>query len=319
MKKQFLFRLSFLAVFAVLLCFLYLTYQTHGNLNFALQIRGRKLIAFILVSIAVSFATVTFQTMTQNHFLTPNILGYDSLYVVIQTLLFFFIGGVTMLSQETLSMFFANILLMTLVSLLLSKFLLKRSQNNLFLLLMIGMILGTLFSSLSTFLQVLMDPNEYNLLQGRLFASFGNINGNHLIWATVIIVLGAALLMKLSPYLDVLHLGNDQATNLGIQVSRFQTLLFALISLLTGTATALVGPITFLGFIAANISYQLTKTYLHRWLFLTSTLIGIILLVGGQFLVEQVFALNATLSVVIEFVGGIYFVGKIVHERKKTA
>ena len=41
------------------------------------------------VGIAAAFSTISFQTVTQNHFLTPNILGMDSLYVFVQTVLFF--------------------------------------------------------------------------------------------------------------------------------------------------------------------------------------------------------------------------------------
>lgn len=311
-------KLSLLLLLALVFCGLYLTFGTHGNLQFALQIRGKKVAAFILVAMASSFSTISFQTMTQNHFLTPNILGLDSLYVAIQTLLFFAVGGVTMLSQEGTGLFLGNILLTMLASLFLAKLLLKHSQNNLFLLLMIGMILGTLFSSVSTFLQVLMDPNEYDLLQGRLFASFNNVNSYHLLLAAVIICCVALLLFKFANYLDVLHLGRDQGMNLGLSVSRMQILLLVAISLLTGTATALVGPVTFLGFIISNISYQLFNTYRHRWLFIAGSLLGIIFLIGGQFLVEQVFQLNTTLSVVIEFCGGVYFIGKLLAANQLT-
>ncbi|WP_265456150.1 iron chelate uptake ABC transporter family permease subunit [Enterococcus sp. HY326] len=317
MKKMML-KISFLTAAALVMCLLYLTYNTHGNFEFALQIRGKKIAAFILVAIATSFATISFQTMTQNHFLTPNILGLDSLYVAVQTLLFFAVGGVSMLSQEGTGLFLANIAITMLASLFLSNILLKHSQNNLFLLLMIGMILGTLFSSLSTFLQVLMDPNEYDLLQGRLFASFNNVNSYHLLWAAVLIGVTALLLLKASHYLDVLHLGREQGINLGINVTQVQLLLLLAISLLTGTATALVGPVTFLGFIVSNISYQLLATYRHRWLFAAASLLGIIFLIGGQFLVEQIFQLNTTLSVVIEFVGGTYFIGKLIWVNRLT-
>lgn len=273
--------------------------------------------AFLLVALATGIATVSFQTLTQNQFLTPNILGLDSLYVLIQTLLFFFVGGVNMLSQEQTSTFLISIFLMALLSLLLANVLLKQQQNNLFILLMLGMILGTLFSSTSNFLQVIMDPNEYDLLQGRLFASFSNINTTHLGLAAGIILLGSLVLLAANRYLDVLHLGDDQATNLGIPLKKFQILILFLVSLLTGTATALVGPITFLGFIVANISYQLMPTYRHSYLFPTAVLLGIIFLVGSQFLVEQVFQLKTTVSVVTQFVGGLYFIGKIIYERRR--
>ena len=314
-KKELL--LAGLTVLALLLCGLYLTYNTYGNFQFAWMLRGKKVAAFLLVALATGIATVSFQTLTQNQFLTPNILGLDSLYVLIQTLLFFFVGGVNMLSQEQTATFLISIFLMALLSLLLANVLLKQQQNNLFILLMLGMILGTLFSSTSNFLQVIMDPNEYDLLQGRLFASFSNINTTHLGLAAGIILLGSLVLLAANRYLDVLHLGDDQATNLGIPLKKFQILILFLVSLLTGTATALVGPITFLGFIVANISYQLMPTYRHSYLFPTAVLLGIIFLVGSQFLVEQVFLLKTTVSVVTQFVGGLYFIGKIIYERRR--
>lgn len=314
-KKELL--LAGLTVLALLLCGLYLTYNTYGNFQFAWMLRGKKVAAFLLVALATGIATVSFQTLTQNQFLTPNILGLDSLYVLIQTLLFFFVGGVNMLSQEQTSTFLISIFLMALLSLLSANVLLKQQQNNLFILLMLGMILGTLFSSTSNFLQVIMDPNEYDLLQGRLFASFSNINTTHLGLAAGIILLGSLVLLAANRYLDVLHLGDDQATNLGIPLKKFQILILFLVSLLTGTATALVGPITFLGFIVANISYQLMPTYRHSYLFPTAVLLGIIFLVGSQFLVEQVFQLKTTVSVVTQFVGGLYFIGKIIYERRR--
>lgn len=309
--------LLLLGLGVALVSFLYLTYNTYGNWSFALALRGKKLAAFALVGVGSAFSTISFQTMTQNHFLTPNILGLDALYVFVQTTLFFFMGGQVVLGEESLLQFLGNVLLMMGISVLLSRFLLGKGKNDLFLLLMIGMIAGTFFNSISTFLQVVMDPNEYDLLQGKLFASFGNVNSHHLLLAGVLMALLAGFLWAQSHSLDVLHLGNDQALNLGIHVSRFQLLILIAVSGIVGLSTALVGPVTFLGFIVANMSYQLMGTYRHRELFICGSLLAVFLLVAGQFLVEQVFALNTTLSIVIEFSGGVYFVGKIISERKQ--
>lgn len=310
-------KIMLLLIAVIAVCALYLSYKTYGNWAFALELRGKKLLAFVFVGIAATFSTISFQTMTQNHFLTPNILGLDSLYVFIQTLLFFFLGGQQLLGNETIATFLLNVLLMVSASILLSRFLLKKGGNDLFLLLMIGIILGTFFNSISTFLQVVMDPNEYDLLQGELFASFGNVNSQHLLIAGILITLLVSFLWIKSHTLDVLHLGNEQATSLGINVPKFQFVLLTVISGLIGLSTALVGPVTFLGFIVANMSYQLMGTYRHRELFLGGSLLSILLLVFGQFLVEQVFQLNTTLSIMIEFGGGVYFVGKIIRERKQ--
>ncbi|MDR0922718.1 MAG: iron chelate uptake ABC transporter family permease subunit [Lactobacillales bacterium] len=310
---------KFLLVVAIILaCALYLTYHTYGNFAFAWEIRGKRLIAFLLVGIATSFSTISFQTLTQNRLLTPNILGLDSLYVLVQTMLVFFLGGDRVLGNESIGQFLGNILLMVGGSVLLAHFFLRKSHNNLFLLLMIGMILGTFFHNISSFLQVVMDPNEFSLLQGKLFASFGNVNSKYLGIAALLIFVMCGFLWYLSPTLDVLHLGNHQAINLGVKLDTIQFLVLLAVSTLVGVATALVGPTTFLGFIVANSCYQFMQTFRHKELFFGGSLLAILLLVLGQFLVEHVFKLNTTLSVVIEFAGGCYFVGRLLKERSSA-
>lgn len=311
-KKHQHLSLILLALLTLAMIFLFLTYHTYGNWSFALSLRGRKLLAFIIVGLLTSFSTISFQTITQNHFLTPSILGFDSLYVLIQTVLFFVFGQNL---QGDIRLFILNVSLMVLLSVSLFSILLKKEKQDLFLLLMIGMILGTLFRSLSTFLQVLMDPNEYDKLQGKLFASFSNVDVSLLLIVLPIVLVLISLFMLASSKLDVLHLGLEQAINLGIDVNRFRKYLLFLISLSVALATALIGPITFLGFIVANVTYQWMNTYQHKYLFLSGALLSILFLVAGQFLVEQVFQMNTTLSVVIEFSGGLYFIWKLLKQK----
>ena len=304
--------LMLLGLVVIAMIFLFLTYHTYGNWEFALKLRGKKLLAFVIVGLLTSFSTISFQTISQNHFLTPSILGFDSLYVLIQTVLFFILGQSR---QGDPKLFVFNIVIMVILSVLLFSTLLKKEKQDLFLLLMIGMILGTLFRSISTFLQVLMDPNEYDKLQGKLFASFSNVDVSLLTVVIPVVIILMILFFKVSAKLDVLHLGIEQATNLGIDVQKFRKYVLFLISLSVAIATALIGPITFLGFIVANVTYQWMNTYKHTYLFISGALLSILFLVAGQFLVEQVFHMNTTLSVVIEFSGGLYFVWKLLKEK----
>nr|WP_270313114.1 iron chelate uptake ABC transporter family permease subunit [Vagococcus fluvialis] len=312
MKKHPKRSLMLLGLVVIAMIFLFLTYHTYGNWEFALKLRGKKLLAFVIVGLLTSFSTISFQTISQNHFLTPSILGFDSLYVLIQTVLFFILGQSR---QGDPKLFVFNIVIMVILSVLLFSTLLKKEKQDLFLLLMIGMILGTLFRSTSTFLQVLMDPNEYDKLQGKLFASFSNVDVSLLTLVIPVVIILMILFFKVSAKLDVLHLGIEQATNLGIDVQKFRKYVLFLISLSVAIATALIGPITFLGFIVANVTYQWMNTYKHTYLFISGALLSILFLVAGQFLVEQVFHMNTTLSVVIEFSGGLYFVWKLLKEK----
>lgn len=307
-----------LTLLVVGMLILYLSYHTYGNWDFALKLRGKKVLAFLFVGIAVSFSTISFQTVAQSHFLTPSILGLDSLYVLVQTALYFFLGTAFVASRFTKNMLFSlNVLCMVAMSLVLFLFIFRQTNQNLYLLLMVGMILGTFFRSFSTFLQVMMDPNEYDKLQGSLFASFNHVDTGVLQGSSVTLVLVLLYLWFLSPQLDVLHLGKDHATALGISVAALQWQTLICVSVLVALSTALVGPVTFLGFIIANVTYTLMGTYHHRSLFIGGSLIGIILLLCGQFLIEQVFQMNATQSMIIEFIGGCYFVGMLFSKGKE--
>ncbi len=316
MRKQSVgFKILLLTVVMLISIMAFMTYHTYGNWEFALPLRGKKVLAFIIVGALTSFSTISFQTITRNQFLTPGILGFDSLYVLIQTLLFFFLGQSL---TKTSLVFLLNVLLMVTFSVLLFGFILRREKKDLFLLLMIGMVLGTAFSSISTFLQVLMDPNEYDKLQGKLFASFSNVDVSLLFVVIPIVLVVIILFFRAAHVLDVFHLGTEQATSLGINVARFQKYILYLVSLSVALSTALIGPVTFLGFIVANVTYQWLGTYKHQWLFIGSTLISVFLLVFGQFLIEHVFHMSTTLSVVIEFGGGVYFIWKLLKERGKV-
>lgn len=310
--------LFFLSLLLISSCLFFLTYQTYGNLDFALILRGKKILAFILVGIACGFSTISFQTLTQNKLLTPNILGIDALYVFIQTSTLFLFASQQLTQTNSLLSFFLSMISMVFLSTSLAFLLIKKFNQNLFLFLMIGMILGTFFNNTSSFMQVLLDPNEYDHLQNKLFANFSNVKADHLLVASILILIFCLLLFIIAPKLDVLNLGNDRAVNLGIKLRSLQLLTLFAISSLVGLSTALVGPTSFLGFISVNITYQMMKTHRHRLLFLCASLVSTLLLIFGEFLVEHLFSFNATLNVIIEFTGGCYFIGQILYERRNN-
>ncbi|MGL5086144.1 MAG: iron chelate uptake ABC transporter family permease subunit, partial [Clostridium sp.] len=80
--------------------------------------------------------------------------------------------------------------------------------------------------------------------------------------------------------------------------------------------TALVGPITFLGILVVNLSYEMMKSYKHSFIIPCSILISIIALVGGQFVVERILNYNSKISIIINFVGGIYFIYLLLKQNK---
>ena len=311
-------KMILLASFAVLFCSLYLFQGLNGSYDYALPRRGIKVLAMVITGVAIAYSTVIFQTITHNRILTPSIMGLDSLYLLLQTVMIFFLGSghVTIVNKHV--NFILSVGTMVLFALILYQFLFKSGKRPIYFLLLVGIIVGTFFGSISTFLQVLIDPNEFMLVQDKMFASFNNVSGDLVWWALAIVVICLFIGMRRVNELDVLSLGRDTAINLGVPYNSVVKLMLILSSVLIAVSTALVGPITFFGLIVANLSYQYFNTYKHSVLIAGAAVMSIVALVGGQWIVERVFTFSTTLSVIINFVGGIYFIYLLLKESRST-
>ena len=309
-------KMLILVALALAACGVYLFQDLNGSFDYALPRRGVKVFAMVLTGVAIAYATVVFQTITHNRILTPSIMGLDSLYMLLQTVLIFFLGSdhITIVNKQV--NFLLSIAVMVIFALLFYRLLFKKNDRPIYFLLLVGIICGTFFGSITTFLQVLIDPNEFSIIQDRMFASFNNVNSD-LVWTSlVIITLLIAFAWKQNSSLDVLTLGRDTAINLGVNYDALVKQMLVLSAVLIAIATALVGPITFFGLIVANLSYQFFTSYKHSVLLTGSIVISVVALVGGQWVVERIFTFNTTLSVIINFIGGIYFIYLLLKESR---
>ncbi|WP_409176282.1 iron chelate uptake ABC transporter family permease subunit [Brevibacillus fortis] len=308
-------KIGALSIVAIALIAIFMTINAGGNWDYVLPRRTKEILAIILTGCIIAFSTMVFQTITNNRILTPSIIGLDSLYMFIQTFVIFVFGSATSLMNANVN-FLISTGGMVLFAGLLYKFLFKREGQNIYFLLLIGLILGTLFSSLSTFMQVLIDPNEFLVVQDKMFASFNNVKTDLLIISFVLVIAIAIYFWRYIKYLDVLSLGRDQAINLGIPYDFVIKRFLIVIAILVSIATALVGPITFLGLLVANVAHQFLKTYQHKHLLAGSALISVVALVGGSLIVKHVFTFSTTLSVIVNFIGGVYFIYLLLKENK---
>ncbi|MGW8427142.1 iron chelate uptake ABC transporter family permease subunit [Peribacillus simplex] len=308
-------RIIILAVLAAALTAGYIFWDLGPNWDYALPRRVIKIIAIIVVGCAIAFSTVIFQTVTNNKILTPSILGLDSMYMLIQTGVIFVFGSTHIMIVNKNLNFLITLAAMLIFSSLLFKFMFKKNRNIYFLLL-IGIIFGTLFGSMSSFMQVLIDPNEFQIIQNKMFASFNNVNTDLLTLAIILMIAAMIYFMRFLKYLDVMSLGRDQAINLGVDYDFVTKRVLIVVTVLISISTALIGPITFLGLLVANVAYQFIKSYQHKHIIPGAMLISVIALVGGQFIVERIFTFTTTLSVIINFVGGVYFIYLLLKENK---
>lgn len=301
-------KLMVLSLLAIAICALFLGKGlTPDNYQFFLSRRIPKILAIVLAAMAIASSSLVFQTITNNRILTPSILGFDSLYVMIQVLLVAVFGGFSAFVIDAKLNFVIATSIMIGLAMVLFHFYFKGRQRNIFTLLLIGVVLSSLFGSITGFFTMVIDPDEFTFIQGSMFASFNNINAELVYWCLVPLLLCFGSLYKLAKKLDVMWLGTDNAKSLGVDTHKLTMQVMFVISLMIAISTALIGPVLFFGLIVVALTRQLFSGYKHTFLLITSAVLSVVLLAGGQWVVENLFDFNTTISVIINFFGGGYF------------
>ena len=311
-------KLTVMSVLAVIAMGAYMLVDVNFNnerlFAYAMEIRAPKLAVMVITAFAIGGASLIFQSVISNTIVTPCLLGMNSLYTLIHTAVIFFAGSTSMLANNANLSFAADLIIMGVTAMLIYGWLFKKTNYNVLYVLLIGTVLTSFFSSMQSTLTRVMDPNEYDNLLSTLVASFSNVNSEIIIFSLVILLI--FVLRKDLALLNVITLGRQQAINLGVDYDKtIRRLLLGVVSCIA-VATAMVGPISFLGLIIANLARQLLQTYRHGQLILGSALFGVIVLVGGQLIVEHVFTYTIPVSVFITVGGGIYFLYLLLVRRR---
>ncbi len=280
------------------------------------EMRGTAILVIAMVAICQSVATVSFQTVTNNRIITPSIMGFESLYVAISTSAIYFMGVSGVLKLQGMAQFALQVTLMVGFALALYGWLLSGKFGNMQVMLLVGIIFGAGLGSVSTFMQRLLTPSEFDVLTAQLFGSVANAQPETFPLAIPLCVVAAAALLWRSKKLNVMALGKEVSTNLGIEHRREVMVVLFLVSVLMAVTTSLVGPMTFLGFLVATLAYQFAATHDHRYVYPMAMLIGFVIFAGAYFLLKHVFYAEGAVSIIIEAVGGTAFLIVILRKGK---
>lgn len=308
-------QLAWLLVIALALAFLFL--GAGFDFDYVIPKRLARLAAMLIGGVAIAWSSIVFQTLTGNRILTPAIMGFDALYLLIQSVVVFGFGQAAGAVSHPVAAFVLEVCAMTAFACLLFRWLFTDVVRSLHLMMLVGIIFGLLFRSLSSFVVRLIDPNEFLVLQDRMFANFNSVRTGLLPIALTAVAVATLLIWRMRRRYDVLALGREIALNLGVDYRRTLLLTLAAIAVLVSVSTALVGPVTFFGLLVSNLAYQAMGSDRHRHTVPAAVLLSVIFLVGGQTLLERVLQLSTTVSVVIEFVGGVMFLALILRRGRQ--
>lgn len=283
--------------------------------RYQLSSKLRKLVLMLIVGAAIGASVVVFQAVTTNRLLTPSIMGLDAVYLFIKVLLVFAFGVQSFLVTNLYVNFFITLIVMIIFSLLLFQGVFRIGNVSVYFILLIGVILGTFFRSITSFLELIINPEDFSAVQSSMFANFDASNEKLVTVSGILLIILIIIVVMLIPYLDVLLLGRSQAINLGVSYETMTRILMILVAVLVSVSTALVGPITFLGLLTVNLAHEIMKTYEHKYILPATICLSWISLFLAQGIVENLFEATTQVSIIIDLVGGSYFIYLLIKRR----
>lgn len=233
-----------------------------------LNIRLPRVLVAAICGIALASAGVISQGLFRNSLASPGILGTHSAGSAMAS--FAFLGGFAF--EHWLSIpiatFFGSLLGMALIlgASLTSHF------GNINRLLLVGFALNTLFASLTT-LNISLALEDYEISKALtywLLGGFSSKSWDHVFLGFPIILFGIIMSFLFCRKLDILALGEDVASTLGININKLKIVSILLIALLVGISVALCGAISFVGLMVPHISRILFGSHNQKLLVLSA-------------------------------------------------
>lgn len=236
--------------------------------------RFPRVVTAILAGAALSISGLLMQTLFQNPLAGPYVLGINSgssLMVALSTMSsFYFFGsdlGIVLAAMvgafgAGVFILFSSLFTMNKVSLLL-----------------IGIMFGSFTGAIISVIQAYADPNNLKTFMLWSFGSLQGVEFNQLGMLTMIVAIGSVFSLLLVKPLNLMLLGDKNASLLGVNVKSIRFLIILVTAILTGVVTAFCGPIAFVGLVVPNMIKMLYKTTNHYHLLVGSLLGGALLIV----------------------------------------
>tara|TARA_R100001129_G_scaffold185417_1_gene173533 strand:+ start:693 stop:1643 length:951 start_codon:yes stop_codon:yes gene_type:complete len=288
------------------------------DFGYVIPRRLTRLAAIVIGGICIAWSSIAFQTITENRILTPAIMGYEAIYLLLQALLVLVLGAGGPMLLGANGNFLLSVAVLLAYSLAIHAWLFRGGRNNVYFLLLAGLVMTIAIGTLTEVIQYSISPGEFALLQGYSLASFNRAEPAQLAIAAAILALVAVPVIRSLRTFDVVALGRDQAVSLGVDHQRFVRLHLGLIALLVAISTSLIGPTAFMGIFVANSAYVLARDHRHRNILSMGCMIAIALFLCAQLLVEHVFNYRTTVGILINLSCGLFFLALLVRRSERA-
>lgn len=218
------------------------------------NIRIPRVIAAFVLGGALAIAGLMLQTFFSNPIAGPYVLGISSgaKLVVALTMIFFLGRGITLSSGALIvAAFIGSLICMGFILLV------SLRVRRMSLLVICGVMLGYICTAITDFVVAFADDSDIVNLHNWSMGSFSGITWNNV--SVMIVVVGVALVLSmfLAKPMDAYRLGEEYASNLGVNVKLFRVMLILISSILAATVTAFAGPVSFVGIAVPHLMKRL--------------------------------------------------------------
>lgn len=293
----------------------FLFFRSGLDFDYVIPKRLARLVAMVIGGVCIAWSSIVFQTLTGNRILTPAIMGYEAVYLLLQSVMILALGTQSLMLLGPNGNFLLSVLVMLAYSWILHRWLFRQDRQNVYFLLLVGLVLTMVIGTFTQFVQLKTSPGEFSILMGFTQASFGKAEPAQLLASAAVVAVVCLVGRRQLPTLDVLSLGRDQAMSLGVDHPRAVQLHLALIAVLVAVSTSLLGPTAFMGIFVANTAYALARTRRHRITLPTGCAIAVGMFILAQLAVEHVFNYKTTVGILVNLVCGGWFLALMARTR----
>lgn len=284
------------------------------DFGYVIPRRLARLAAIVIGGVCVAWSSIVFQTITGNRILTPAVMGYEAVYLLLQATLILAAGAHSLVLLGSGGNLALSVALMLGYSWALHRWLFRDGRNAVDGLLL-GLVLTMVIATFTQFVQLWTSPGEFSLLLGFGQASFDRARPAQLLVAGVLVAALCLASRASLPALDVLALGRDQAISLGVDARRLVRRQFALVAALVALSTSLLGPTAFMGIFVANAAYAVAGSMRHRHTLAAGCLIAVAMFLLAQLAVEHLFNYRTTVGILVNLACGAWFLALMLRKR----
>ncbi|EES48153.1 iron ABC transporter permease [Clostridium botulinum] len=274
------------------------------------KLRLPRIVIGILVGTALAIAGTILQGVTKNDLADSGILGINSGAALFVVIYIYIMNGNIYDGISNMTIFTMPIVALSgaIFGAFLIYILAWKNGINSSRLLLIGIGINVAFTSILTIFQLRFTTQEFNRVMAWTSGSIWGASWKYVLAVLPFILIFTLLTMYKARYLDVLNLGDEVATGLGVEVEKERRKLIIYAVILAGVATSVAGSIAFLGLVAPHIARKLVGPK-HKKLIPTSALVGSLILLIGDTIARNIIApMELPVGIVVAIIGVPYFI-----------